>query len=55
MFKGFYQKIQLRKVKRILKKINALKGKMESLTDQELAAKTVEFRQRLAEGATLDD
>ena len=28
---------------------------MESLTDQELAAKTVEFRQRLAEGATLDD
>ena len=55
MFKGFYQKIQLRKVKRILKKINALKGKMESLTDQELAAKTVEFRQRLAAGATLDD
>ena len=55
MFKGFYQKIQLRKVKRILKKINALKGKMESLTDQELAAKTVEFRQRLAKGETVDD
>ena len=55
MFKGFYQKIQLRKVKRILKKINALKGKMESLTDQELAAKTVEFRQRLAKGETIDD
>ena len=28
---------------------------MESLSDQELAAKTVEFRQRLAKGATLDD
>ena len=48
MFKGFYQDFQLRKVKKILKKINSLKGKMESLSDQELAAKTVEFRQRLA-------
>lgn len=28
---------------------------MESLSDQELAAKTVEFRQRLAKGETLDD
>ena len=55
MFKGIYQDFQLRKVKRILKKINALKGKMESLTDQELATKTVEFRQRLAEGETIDD
>ena len=55
MFKVFYQDVQLRKVKRILRKINALKGEMESLSDNELAAKTVEFRQRLAEGATLDD
>jgi len=55
VFKGIYQNFQLRKVKRILKKINALKEKMESLSDQELAAKTVEFRQRLVEGATLDD
>ena len=55
MFKRFYQDLQLRKVKSILKKINALKEKMESLSDQELAAKTVEFRQRLVDGATLDD
>ena len=55
MFKGIYQDFQLRKVKRILRKINALKGKMESLSDQELAAKTVEFCQRLAEGETIDD
>ena len=55
MFKGIYQDFQLRKVKRILRKINALKGKMESLSDQELAAKTVEFRQRLAKGETVDD
>ena len=28
---------------------------MESLSDQELSAKTVEFRRRLAKGETLDD
>ena len=55
MLKAFYQDFQLRKVKKILKKINALKGQIESLSDQELAAKTMEFRQRLAEGETLDD
>ena len=55
MFNGFYQNFQLRKVKKILKKINALKGEMESLSNQELAAKTVEFRQRLAKGETVDD
>ena len=55
MLKVFYQDFQLRKVKKILKKINVLKGQIESLSDQELAAKTMEFRQRLAEGETLDD
>ena len=55
MFKAFYQDFQLRKVKKILKKINALKGQIESLSDQELSAKTMEFRQRLSEGETLDD
>ena len=55
MIKNFSQDFQLRKVKRILKKINALKGEMESLSDQKLAAKTVEFRQRLAKGETVDD
>ena len=55
MIKEVYQSFQLRRVKKILKKINALKHKMESLSDQELAAKTVEFRQRLAKGETLDD
>ena len=55
MIKEAYQSFQLRKVKKILKKINALKHKMESLSDQELSAKTVEFRRRLAKGETLDD
>ena len=55
MIKEVYQSVQLRRVKKILKKINALKHKMESLSDQELSAKTVEFRRRLAKGETLDD
>ena len=55
MIKEVYQSFQLRRVKKILKKINVLKHKMESLSDQELSAKTVEFRRRLAKGETLDD
>lgn len=55
MFKEFYQQFHLRKEKKILKKINALKGKMQSLSDQELAAKTLEFRERLTKGETVDD
>jgi len=34
--------------------INALETGLQSLTDEQLAAKTVEFRERLVEGATLD-
>ena len=55
MFKEFYQQFHLRKAKKILKKINALKEKMQSLSDQELAAKTLEFRERLSKGETVDD
>ena len=55
MFKEFYQQFHLRKAKKILKKIYALKGKMQSLSDQELAAKTLEFRERLTKGETVDD
>ena len=47
-----------REVKRILPKvaeINALTPAMEVLDDEALAAKTVEFRSRLAEGKSLDD
>jgi preprotein translocase subunit SecA len=50
------------KVERELKKlcpmvaaINELEPAMQALSDQELAAKTVEFRERLAAGAALDD
>jgi preprotein translocase subunit SecA len=35
--------------------INALEPGIQSLTDEQLRAKTVDFRERLAKGATLDD
>ena len=47
-----------REVKRILplvEAINALAGSVEGLDDAGLTAKTAEFRERLAGGATLDD
>jgi len=55
VFRRLGQDFQLRKVKKILKRINTLKGKISSLSDQELVAKTVEFRQRLSKGESLDD
>ncbi|HKP79119.1 MAG TPA: DEAD/DEAH box helicase, partial [Phenylobacterium sp.] len=36
-------------------KITALEPAMQALSDEQLRAKTVEFRERLAKGATLDD
>lgn len=47
-----------REVKKLMPKIdiiNSLESSMKSLTDAELGAKTVEFRNRLADGETLDD
>ena len=55
MFNSLYQNRKLRKVRATLKKINSLKDDMAALSDEALAAKTVEFRERLAEGETLDD
>lgn len=55
VFNSLYQNRKLRKVGATLKKINGLKDEMAALSNEALAVKTVEFRQRLAEGETLDD
>jgi preprotein translocase subunit SecA len=39
----------------IVKKVNAFEAGLQSLTDSELAAKTVYFREQLAAGKTVDD
>ena len=41
---------QLSKVKKILHQINLKKDEMASLTDDELAGKTQEFKERLTAG-----
>jgi preprotein translocase subunit SecA len=45
----------LKQYRKQVAQINALEPTLASLSDEELAAKTPAFRQRLAEGATLDD
>jgi preprotein translocase subunit SecA len=44
----------LRQLGRNVARINALEPEFQALSDDQLRAKTAEFRQRLAEGATLD-
>ena len=46
---------QLSKVNKILHQINLKKEEMASLTDDELAGKTQEFKDRIAAGESLDD
>ncbi len=46
---------QLRKLRPIVDKINALESAMIQLTDEQLSNKTNEFREQLAQGKTLDD
>ncbi|MFO0102990.1 MAG: preprotein translocase subunit SecA [Betaproteobacteria bacterium] len=45
----------LKQYQRTAEKINALEPGLEELSDEALRAKTAEFRQRLADGATLDE
>lgn len=45
----------LKKYERVVETINSLESSMQALTDEELAHKTVEFRDRLASGESLDD
>jgi len=45
----------VKKKRKIVRKINQLEPQLQQLSDAELSAKTVEFRQRLGRGETLDD
>lgn len=46
---------QLRKLQPIVDKINAFEPAISSLSDEQLALKTNEFREQLSQGKTLDD
>ena len=52
---GDYSKKEVKRVTPIKNKVLALEEEYSKLTDKELQAKTPEFKQRLADGATLDD
>ena len=54
IFKTHSQR-EIKKTLNIVKKINELEESMETLSNEELAAKTPYFKELLAEGKTLDD
>ncbi|KYW82639.1 preprotein translocase subunit SecA [Francisella hispaniensis] len=45
----------IKKVSKIVQKINSLESEFEKLSDEQLKAKTLEYRQRLANGEILDN
>ncbi|MGB0204592.1 MAG: preprotein translocase subunit SecA [Neptuniibacter sp.] len=61
MLTGLFKKVfgskndrELKRMGKVVKAINALEADLEKLTDEQLKQKTVEYRQRLSEGETLD-
>ena len=54
IFKSYSER-EVKRLKPIVSKINALEPEMEKLSDKELREKTPYFRERLENGETLDD
>ncbi|NLJ83825.1 MAG: preprotein translocase subunit SecA [Halanaerobiaceae bacterium] len=57
-FKRFFKDSNTRELERIMpivEKINALEPEIQKLSDQQLRDKTLEFKERLSRGETLDD
>ena len=52
---GTHSERELKRIKPIIEKIESLRPEMQSLSDEELKAKTPYFKERLANGETLDD
>ncbi|MEE8218861.1 MAG: preprotein translocase subunit SecA, partial [Vicinamibacteria bacterium] len=46
---------ELKRIRPIVEQIGGLEPAIQALTDEQLAARTVEFRERLAKGEALDD
>ena len=52
---GTYSEKEIKRIKPIADKIEALEKSFEALSDDEVRAKTTEFKERLSNGQTLDD
>ena len=55
LFAGSHNRSFLRKCAPLVKRINALEVEYQGLSDEALRSKTTEFKNRLAQGETLDD
>ncbi len=55
LFIGTKQQRDLKKIKPYVEKINQIEPTISSLNNDELSRKTLEFKERLAKGETLDD
>ena len=54
LFKTYSEK-EVKRLKPIVEKINNFESEIQKLTDEQLKAKTAEFKEQLANGKTLDD
>ena len=52
---GTQNERELKQIRPLVEQINALEASIQVLSDEQLRAKTVEFRSRVAEGAAIDD
>ena len=52
---GDYNQRQLNKLNPLIKQINDFDKEWDSLTDDQIKAKTAEFKERIAKGESLDD
>ena len=52
---GTHSQRELKKIKNKVDAVEALRPQMQALSDEELKGKTAEFKNRLAQGETLDD
>ena len=52
---GTQDEREVKKMRKIVDKINAIEPQFQNYTDGELSAKTAEFKERLEKGETLDD
>ena len=52
---GTHSEKELKRIYPLVDKIEALDGEMAALSDEELRGKTIEFKERLEKGETLDD
>src|SRR5215208_2777801 len=52
---GTQNERELKAIRPLVDQINALEASIEGLSDEQLRAKTAEFRSRVADGATVDD